>query len=752
MPTFNPGATKEEIGLGNLENILNNYTATLAPTVTDDENAGYQAGSEWLDVSTGDKWVLVTATAGSAAWERVSVGGLIEGTSNTGVSEGGLVSKGSGPFDIDVSAGFGFISNSGYTTKIVWNAVTLEVDPNLGDYHVIVDVDGLVQVISTGAVDHETQLELAAFSSNATTVRNISSHQVKLSRHVNLSHEFIEEIFGTIWVSGATVAENGTTALRLDVDSGTYYVFDNKRTITGAAPASFTSWYRDGSGNWTNVMGATLVDTDYYDDGSGTLAAIPAGEFKKDLFLVSTDDGQDYFHLFYGQATFATQQDAETSTLLAVPASIEYGSLPLAALVSQQGGIAIAAILDARPRLGISTPGGAAAANHGDLSGLGANDHLQYQLRSEKGAASGYAGLGVTAKVPTAQLPYATATWNANQIQTVDVNNAAIADGKVLVYRSGTGDLEYENLPASDVAYSNTASGLAATTAQAAIDEVEGRVDTLETAPVAHAASHVTGGSDKIRNATAAQDGLMTLAYAGKLDNVAANANNYSHPNHSGDVTSVGDGAQTIALNAVTNAKLAQMVQSTVKGRAAGAGTGDPADLTKAQVLTLLNVEDGADATPSSTEVVQGKIEIATQAETNAGIDNVRAVTPLKLANYSQFQRVESLGLSTTTDTVNWTDKAVLTTPVLTGKYLLLTDFVSSNLDKLGEHQLWDATNSVELWRKDSRTKINEASTSASVSLVFAAQARVLKLRFRAIIPGLQEIRSASLTFFKTGI
>jgi len=42
--------------------------------------------------------------------------------------------------------------------------------------------------------------------------------------------------------------------------------------------------------------------------------------------------------------------------------------------------------------------------------------------------------------------------------------------------------------------------------------------------PTAHASSHVTGGTDKIRDATASQDGLMTTAYASKLDGIEANA------------------------------------------------------------------------------------------------------------------------------------------------------------------------------------------------------------------------------------
>jgi len=63
----------------------------------------------------------------------------------------------------------------------------------------------------------------------------------------------------------------------------------------------------------------------------------------------------------------------------------------------------------------------------------------------------------------------------------------------------------------------------------------------------------------------------------------------YTHPNHSGDVVSVADGATTIQENTVTNAKLADMAEATFKGRQTGT-TGDPQDLTVAQVLTLLNI------------------------------------------------------------------------------------------------------------------------------------------------------------------
>jgi hypothetical protein len=95
----------------------------------------------------------------------------------------------------------------------------------------------------------------------------------------------------------------------------------------------------------------------------------------------------------------------------------------------------------------------------------------------------------------------------------------------------------------------------------------------------------------------------LTAAQVRSILNVADGANAYVHPNHSGEVTSTGDGATVIAAgavgttkladDAVTDAKLANMAEARIKGRAAGAGTGDPTDLTAAQVRTMLGVAEG---------------------------------------------------------------------------------------------------------------------------------------------------------------
>ncbi len=63
--------------------------------------------------------------------------------------------------------------------------------------------------------------------------------------------------------------------------------------------------------------------------------------------------------------------------------------------------------------------------------------------------------------------------------------------------------------------------------------------------------------------------------------------NHYTHPNHTGDITSTGDGATTLANGVVTNARLASVATGTVKARKT-TGSGAPEDCTLSEVLDLV--------------------------------------------------------------------------------------------------------------------------------------------------------------------
>jgi len=94
-----------------------------------------------------------------------------------------------------------------------------------------------------------------------------------------------------------------------------------------------------------------------------------------------------------------------------------------------------------------------------------------------------------------------------------------------------------------------------------------------------------TGTDATLPFATTSLAGLLTSADKTKLDGIATGANLYAHPNHSGDVVSVADGATTIQAGVVTNTKLATMGANTIKGTNVG---GSPLDLSVSQVKTIL--------------------------------------------------------------------------------------------------------------------------------------------------------------------
>jgi hypothetical protein len=80
-----------------------------------------------------------------------------------------------------------------------------------------------------------------------------------------------------------------------------------------------------------------------------------------------------------------------------------------------------------------------------------------------------------------------------------------------------------------------------------------------------------------------------------------------------GDVTaSAGNNATTIANDAVTNAKMANMAQATIKGRQAGGGTGDPEDLTASEARTVLGLGTAAQV---NTGTGSGDVPTTSQAD-----------------------------------------------------------------------------------------------------------------------------------------
>lgn len=64
--------TKTQVGLGNVEDLKVNLTATTAPTFSDDDTQGYAAGSRWINTTTDRIYACVDATAAAAIWSWIN--------------------------------------------------------------------------------------------------------------------------------------------------------------------------------------------------------------------------------------------------------------------------------------------------------------------------------------------------------------------------------------------------------------------------------------------------------------------------------------------------------------------------------------------------------------------------------------------------------------------------------------------------------------------------------------------------------
>ena len=77
-----------------------------------------------------------------------------------------------------------------------------------------------------------------------------------------------------------------------------------------------------------------------------------------------------------------------------------------------------------------------------------------------------------------------------------------------------------------------------------------------------------------------------------------------------------------ISSGAITNVKLDNMAEGTLKGRPTGSGLGPPTDLVDSQIRTLINVEDGATADQTDGEIetaYNNQVDVVSQAEAEAG-------------------------------------------------------------------------------------------------------------------------------------
>lgn len=196
------------------------------------------------------------------------------------------------------------------------------------------------------------------------------------------------EVYGTKRASGLIIGETGTR--NLTITSGIYYCHNTRKTspsFDSSGTDTFREIYRDGAGGWTITTGHSQVDNQSYDDGSGTLASLGNNDFG--VYWVYEDFDNDVY-IQYGQESYNQLSDALDAN---VPQTYELLSdfgFFLGRIIIEEDGTTFDEIQSAFEERFNNTP----VTDHGDLAGLGDNDHDQYLLRSGGNTMTGNLPMG----------------------------------------------------------------------------------------------------------------------------------------------------------------------------------------------------------------------------------------------------------------------------------------------------------------------------------------------------------------------
>jgi len=302
--------------------------------------------------------------------------------SNAGVISGGVVTdSGSGEVDISTCICYLRTTNSDtgeirlFTVAGVTNVALTDnsenyiyIDYNAGTPQFAVTVTG-----STVKDNENTLIELAEVY-RATTVLTITPHCQYASNLGKRLQRFLYQMFSHIRVEGLVLGETGTR--EITVSQGIVWVKLNPINI-GALDTSgtdtFDRWY-DNNGTWTVQSAQTTWDELQWNDIPSGLTTMTNNRHSFQEFYIL---GDGKLISVYADAEYVALASAESAPVItSLPDIISEHSTYIGRLIFQKSGATTSIITN--PFL--VTPSFTSVTDHGNLSGLGDDDHVHYAL------------------------------------------------------------------------------------------------------------------------------------------------------------------------------------------------------------------------------------------------------------------------------------------------------------------------------------------------------------------------------------
>ena len=197
------GLTSSDVGLGNVQNLKVNLSASVAPAASNDASQGYAIGSRWIDTTGNSEYVCVNDATGSAIWiETTSTGGggTVQSASNIGTAGVGVFKQLNGT-DLEfkkINAGSSNITITDDTGNDELD-IDLASDVTLtsltatstGSFGNITISDGSI-VSSSGAISFDD--ENVTTTGDMTANQFITSSDIRLKKNITLIDSPLEKV------------------------------------------------------------------------------------------------------------------------------------------------------------------------------------------------------------------------------------------------------------------------------------------------------------------------------------------------------------------------------------------------------------------------------------------------------------------------------------------------------------------------------------------------------------------------------
>lgn len=332
---------------------------------------------------------------GNSDSELTNVSDLILEGSPLGIYGGGLITIDSG-LNINVTGGYGYLEDPiiDVTKRVEWSdTFSIPITPNSIRY-VYVDLNGVnTQTSLPNLVD---KILLGRVISDNSSIVSLNNTPASGHHYTSGIERYRRDILQTVFDSGCVVGTSSN--FELDVSSGVYYFSNNRITPIGGTSISFTPVYKNStSGLWNYISSTTSVPNTQYDGGTGSLVNITNSKLVKHSLYVNGSIGglDEKYFLLYGQEEFDTLSEAESNPSPTPPDGFTEGITLISDIIITGGSSSITDLVDRRRFFNVGgVSSGGSVIDHGNLLGLGDDDHTQYFLVDGTRSFTGNINLG----------------------------------------------------------------------------------------------------------------------------------------------------------------------------------------------------------------------------------------------------------------------------------------------------------------------------------------------------------------------